>query len=295
MAIRCDANRIGETVKVVLALGSPPNVEVPDYFQFSDPFTTILCNRKQVYSKRLADKVRSGKKRGKGMTKYEVHRLDTTSSGQHSCAQKCSQTLKTDLIGFKPHPPTPNSLISYALAQHEQIACFALDHITTSIVKTHIDGPARALSIYGEHPAKKNERSPVDPFIEVLERFILKNLPTAQKYAVLKLEVRILGPPEFIGVVTKPLPGFIGMPLYLGHDDLSHMRFNSACSDPIVNLWSDILARAFELRFEKAVPIWDIRGLHPSLVSRGILSEIIGQQRKSKLDRGAGNQQSPKG
>ena len=75
-----DEKSIGVTSKVVLALGSPPNLALPSAFSFNDPFTTIHCTRKLVFSEQLAKRLRDGKHRRGGVAPYEVHRLGETNT-----------------------------------------------------------------------------------------------------------------------------------------------------------------------------------------------------------------------
>ena len=75
---------------------------------------------------------------------------------------------------------------------------------------------------------------------EQFEKVIISNLPTSYKYAVLKLGIRILGPPQCIG------DGLQTNQLYLEDDDEAHMRFQASGCQPIMELKPSLIAKAFE-------------------------------------------------
>ena len=250
-----DEKSIGVTSKVVLALVSPPNLAPPSAFSFNDPFTTIHCTRKLVFSEQLAKRLRDGKRRGRGVASYEVHRLGgTITDGGHNCipnAESCSSTRRDDLIGFKPHQPTPNSLISYALANHENIVELVQEHIkkckqdTCYLTELKTDN---GMSTLPSPPDANNisalagvvcTRSKIH-CLEQFEKVIINNLPTSYKYAVLKLGIRILEPPQCIG------DGLQTNQSYLEDDDEAHMRFQASGCQPITELKPSLVAKAFE-------------------------------------------------
>ena len=246
-------NAVGATSKVVLALGSPPNLALPSAFSFYDPFTAIHCTRKLVFSEQLAKRLRAGKRRGRGVASYEVHRLgETNSDGSHHCipnAESCSTTRRDDLIGFKPHRPTPNSLISYALANHENIVKLVQEHIKKCKQDTCYLSFLETDNGMSSHPTLPDAhdisasvvstQSKIHCF-EQFEKVIINNLPTSYKYAVLKLGIRILGPPQCIG------DGLLTNQLYLEDDNEAHMRFQALGCQPITDLKPSLVAKAFE-------------------------------------------------
>ena len=245
---------------MALAQWSPPNIALPPTFSFFDLFTTIHCTRKLVFSAQLAKRLRDGRHRKGGVAPYEVHRLgETNTDRSHKCTsltKKCSTNLKSDLIEFKPHPRTPNSLISYVHENHVQVFRMAVDHVLKCTIHptkpapdqeivnsirsvpclngiTRSFNPLLAVGQVCHGEAAASREFPYRACIDCLEHMgnvIVANLPTSYQYAVSKLIVRILGPPECIGDKSQPNQ------LYLEHDDEAHMRFQARESQPMTTL-----------------------------------------------------------
>ena len=202
--------RVGETVKVILARGAAPDISLPHDYQFCDPFTTVTCRGVTDFSGNLANRIRV---RRQDRASYEFHRVgrEVEVEGQgimHECIVNCSSGFDTDLLELIPHGRTPNSLISRTMANHENIYRTARAH-------TH--------DCDEHHPLQCQDCR------NHLRDLLIRDLPTAFRYPVIKLDIRVLGPPRFIGTAPNNL-------LSLEFDGEAHIRFSRPGSGEAIDL-----------------------------------------------------------